>query len=351
MIVLIGGTAYAGEMKKSVFTALNYLLPEQGVMPMHCSANEGPDGDAAVFFGLSGTGKTTLSADPSRTLIGDDEHGWGGRHLQLRRRLLRQDDPPVGGGRAGNLRHHPALRHRAGKRRARRARAPRFRRRIADREHALRLSARLHSECQRQWPRQPSEEHHHADGGRFRRDAADRQADAGAGDVPLPVGLHGQGCRHGARRDRTRGDLLDLLRRAVHAATSVGIRQSAARADRPRHGVDCWLVNTGWTGGAYGTGRACRSRRPAHCSPPRSTAPSTRPSSAPTRISASRCPVAVPGVDGAILDPRSTWADKAAYDRQAAKLVGMFIDNFGKFEDHVDAAVRGAAPRSREAAE
>ncbi len=150
-----------------------------------------------------------------------------------------------------------------------------FRRCEPDREHALRLSARLHPQCLGHRPRRPPEEHHHADRRCLRRAAADRPADPGAGDVPLPLRLHRQGRRHRKGRDRAAGDLLDLLRRAVHAAPPVRIRQSAARPDR--------RARRRLLAGQYRLDRrrlsapasACRSRRRAPCSPRRSTARSS----------------------------------------------------------------------------
>jgi hypothetical protein len=225
-LVLIGGTRYAGEMKKSIFTALNYLLPQQGVMTMHCSANVGPAGDTAVFFGLSGTGKTTLSADPSRQLIGDDEHGWsdrgvfnfeGGCYAKVIR--LRPETEPeifaatqMFGTVLENVTIDPMTR-------------------AVDYD-----GDKLTENTRACYPIHYIPNYQPGGAGghprRVRRDAADLAAHGGAGDVPLPVGLHRQGGRDRARRNRAHRDLFGLLRRPVPAAPPGRVRENAGRADR-----------------------------------------------------------------------------------------------------------------------
>ncbi len=168
-------------MKKSVFTYLNFALPGKGVMPMHCSANAGSRNDVAVFFGLSGTGKTTLSADPNRTLIGDDEHGWGpggvfnfeGGCYAKAIKLSREAEPEIYATteRFGTVMENVVL--------DAETRAARLRRRIAHGEHPRRLPARFHPERLGDGPGRHAQEHRDADLRRLRRDAADRQADAG----------------------------------------------------------------------------------------------------------------------------------------------------------------------------
>jgi phosphoenolpyruvate carboxykinase (ATP) len=351
MIVLIGGTAYAGEMKKSVFTALNYLLPEKGVMPMHCSANVGPEGDTAVFFGLSGTGKTTLSADPTRVLIGDDEHGWG-------------EDGVFnfeGGCYAKTIRLSPEA------------------------EPQIFATTRRFGTVLENVVLDPDGEPDFDDGSRtentrcaYPLDFIDNASASGRADHPKNIVMltaDAFGVMPPIAKLTPAQAMYHFLSgyTAKVAGTERGVKEPEATFSTcfgapfmPRHpseygtllkkliaehGVDCWLVNTGWTGGAFGTGR----RMPILVT--RTLLAAALDGSlhgAGFRTNPNfgfAVPIAVNGVEPTILDPRQTWADKAAYDRQARRLVGMFATNFEKFEAHVDAAVLGAAPELLEAAE
>ena len=309
MIVLIGGTSYAGEMKKSVFTVLNYLLPAKGVMPMHCSANEGAGGDAAIFFGLSGTGKTTLSADPSRTLVGDDEHGWGphgifnfeGGCYAKTIKLSAEAEPEIfattqrfgtvlenvvlDAGRVpdfndGNLTENTRcaypLHFIPNASKTGRAGHPKnIIMLTADAFGVMPPIARL----------TPAQAMYHFLSGYTAKVAGTEKG------VTEPEATFST-CFGAPFMPRHPSEYGNLLRELI-----------------AHHGVDCWLVNTGWTGGAYGTGK----RMPIKAT--RALLAAALDGSlkwADFRTDANfgfEVPVAVAGVDRAILDPRSTWAD------------------------------------------
>jgi phosphoenolpyruvate carboxykinase (ATP) len=345
--ILIGGTAYAGEMKKSVFGVLNYILPAEGVMPMHCSANMGPDGDTAVFFGLSGTGKTTLSADASRTLIGDDEHGWsddavfnfeGGCYAKMIR-LSAEAEPEIF---ATTKRFGTVLENVV----------------IDPDTRALDLDDASLAENTR---------------GAYPIDFIPNSSADNMGPVPKTVVMltaDAFGVLPPIARLTPEQAMYHFLSgyTAKVAGTEIGVTEPEATFSTcfgapfmPRHpsvygnllkeriargNVSCWLVNTGWTGGKYGTGkrmpiRATRALLNAALDGSLNQAEFRR-----DPVFGFDVPVAVPGVDPSILDPRSTWADKADYDATAAKLAGLFTANFAKFEAHVDPAVLAAAPRA-----
>jgi phosphoenolpyruvate carboxykinase (ATP) len=345
-LILIANTAYAGENKKSVFTLLNYLLPEKGVMPMHCSANHaiGDPADSAVFFGLSGTGKTTLSQDPSRVLIGDDEHGWsdtgifnfeGGcyaKTINLDPRAepeihattnrfgsvvenmvfdpetleLDFDDDsltantrvayPLGAisnASATSMGGHP--------------------------KNVIMLTCDAFGVLPPIARLSPAQAMYH-----FLSGFTSKVAGTERGVTePEPTFSTCFGAPFMPRRPEVYGK---LLQQKIH-----------------RHGATCWLVNTGWTGGAYGTGarmpiKATRALLTAALNGSLNAAEFRKDPNFGFEV-----PVAVPGIEPELLDPRRTWADPAAYDAQARKLVAMFAENFAQYAPHIDDDVRAAA--------
>ncbi|MBT8432070.1 MAG: phosphoenolpyruvate carboxykinase [Altererythrobacter sp.] len=346
-LILIGGTRYAGEMKKSVFGILNYLLPAKGVMPMHCSANVGADGKTAVFFGLSGTGKTTLSADASRTLIGDDEHGWsdtavfnfeGGCYAKMIR-LSEEAEPEIYATtrRFGTVLENVVM-------------DPQTRELDFD-DNTLAENTR----------------------GAYPIDFIPNTSEHNLGPVPSNVIMltaDAFGVLPPIARltpDQAMYHFLSGYTAKV-AGTEIGVTEPEATFSTcfgapfmPRHpsvygnllkeriakgGVACWLVNTGWTGGKYGVGnrmpiKATRALLNAALDGSLNDVEFRKDVNFGFDV-----PVAVPGVDTAILNPRGTWADKEEYDRTAEKLVKLFVENFAQFADHVDQGVREAAPRS-----
>ncbi|MFQ8431059.1 phosphoenolpyruvate carboxykinase [Amaricoccus sp. W119] len=345
-LILIGGTAYAGENKKSVFSILNYLLPEKGVMPMHCSANHAKDDqeDVAVFFGLSGTGKTTLSADPARVLIGDDEHGWsdrgtfnfeGGCYAKTIN-LSAEAEPEIY---ATTTRFATVVENMV----------------YDPRTRALDFnddSLTANTRCA--YPLEAISNASPTSLGGQPRNIIMLTCDAFGVLPPIARLTPAQAMYHflSGFTSKVAGTERGVTEPQPTFSTCFGAPFMPRRPEAygallrdkiAEGGASCWLVNTGWTGGAYGTGK----RMPISATRALLTAALDGTlNDAEFRVDPNfgfDVPVAVAGVDAGLLDPRSTWADAEAYDAQARKLVAMFSSNFEQYTAYVEEDVLAAA--------
>jgi phosphoenolpyruvate carboxykinase (ATP) len=344
-LVLIGGTLYAGEMKKSVFSFLNYLLPQQGVFSMHCSANIGPAGDTALFFGLSGTGKTTLSADPERRLIGDDEHGWadtgvfnleGGCYAKTIR-LSAEGEPQIW--------------------------------------NAIRFGCVLENvvlDLQSRQPDYNDERYTENTRAAYPVDFIDNCEPSGRGGHPANIVfltcdafgvlpplsqltpeqaqyhfLSGYTAKvAGTETGVTEPGAVFSTCFAAPFLPLPPVRYAELLHERLRaHGCQVWLLNTGWTGGPYGQGSRIKLGHTRALVRAALGGQLAAVPFAPDPVFGVLVPERCPGVPAEVLRPRGTWKNPADYDSQARKLAGMFQANFQKYAAKVPEALRQAGPR------
>jgi len=344
-MILIAGTRYAGELKKSIFTVLNYLLPKEGVLSMHCSANLGSDGSTALFFGLSGTGKTTLSADPSRALIGDDEHGWsdngifnleGGCYAKVIR-LSAEAEPDI-----------YAATHRFGTVLENVVVDPETRTLDLDNDE-------ITENTRSAYPIEFNQNTVPSGTGGHPRNIVLLTADAWGVMPPIAKLTPEQTMYYflsgytaklaGTERGVTTpeatfsacfGDVFLVWHPTVYA------KMLAEKMSK--HGATAWLVNTGWTGGPYGEGHRMKI---GYTRSMVNAAVNGELNDVPTEVDpifGVGIPTSVPNVPQEVLRPRDTWADKAAYDEKASELAGLFHKNFAQFADKVTPEVLAAGP-------
>jgi phosphoenolpyruvate carboxykinase (ATP) len=345
-LILIANTAYAGENKKSVFTLMNYLLPEKGIMPMHCSANHAIDNpaDSAVFFGLSGTGKTTLSADPSRILIGDDEHGWsdkgifnfeGGCYAKTIN-LDAEAEPEIYatthrfGSVVENMVHDPDTLE------------------LDFEDDSLTANTRV------AYPLDAISNASQTSLGGVPKNVIMLTCDAFGVLPPIARLTPAQAMYHflSGFTSKVAGTEQGVTEPQPTFSTCFGAPFMPRRPEVygkllqekiDQFGAECWLVNTGWTGGAYGKGsrmpiKATRALLTAALDGSLKDVEYRRDENFGFMV-----PVSVPGVADVLLDPRRTWDDPEAYDAQARKLVEMFAENFAQYVPYIDETVKDAA--------
>lgn len=345
-LVLIVGTNYAGEIKKSIFTVLNHLLPAKGVMPMHCSANVGAAGDVALFFGMSGTGKTTLSADPERGLIGDDEHGWsdagvfnleGGCYAKVIK-LSAEAEPQIYATTRtfGTILENVAFDMDS---------------RVLDLD-----SAALTENTRSAYPLTQIRNAVLPSLGGQPKHIVFLAADAFGVLPPISRLTPEQAMYYflNGYTAKVAGTEQGISEPTASFETAFGApfltREPHVYADLLRekietHGASVWLVNTGWSGGSYGTGQRISIKhtramiRAALSGQLEAAQWITHP------IFNLQMPLEVEGVPSHTLNPRDTWADGGAYDAQARRLAAMFHANFKQFEGQVSSAVIESGPR------
>jgi phosphoenolpyruvate carboxykinase (ATP) len=344
MEIIIVGTEYAGEIKKSAFTVMNYLLPDEGVLPMHASVNVGANGDPAVFFGLSGTGKTTLSADPERSLIGDDEHGWGDGLFNFE-----------GGCYAKTIRLSPMY------------------------EPDIFATTRRFGTILENVDLDPATRELDLDSERFTENTRGAYPLEFIGNVD-PTGMTGHPRNVVLLTADAFGILPPISRltreqaqyhfisgyTAKLAGTEIGVTEPKATfsagfgapflprhpgvyarmlADRlAEHDVTVWFVNTGWTGGPFGVGKRMGIDHTRTMVRAALNGELTDVGYELDPVFGVAVPTSVPGVPSELLRPRDTWPDPAAYDAKARELATMFAANFEAYADGVDEAVRLAGP-------